>query len=59
MKAIAVYRQVVAPYLSFLAGVSRLEGSEVDDFAAGRRSAAAWPAKVLARWRRRSRQGED
>jgi hypothetical protein len=60
-KWIAAYRQVIAPYLSFLASVSRLEpgGSESDDFAAGRRSAAAWPAKVLAKWRWRGLGGED
>ncbi len=50
----ATYREAIVPYLSFLAGLKvrhpRPEGSGA---AASPRSAAAWPARVLARWRRR------
>ncbi len=53
----AAYRQAIVPYLSFLSSLParrlRSEGSVAADAAAGRRSAAAWPARVLARWRRR------
>ena len=56
----AAYRQVVVPYLSFLARWSASrpgpEGSESPGEAIGRRSAAAWPARALAR-RRRSDAG--
>ncbi len=53
----AAYREAIVPYLSFLAGLRarRVEGggSGTADAAAGRRSAAAWPARALARWRGR------
>ena len=47
----AAYRQAIVPYLSFLASLRPREpGSGA---AAGRRSALAWPARTLARWRER------
>ncbi len=53
----AAYRQVIVPYLSFLASLPARrhgpEGSGATVVATARRSVAAWPARVLARWRRR------
>ncbi len=47
----AVYREAIVPYLSFLAGLE--VRSPQSGAPAGRRSgAAAWPARALARWRR-------
>ncbi len=46
----ATYREAIGPYLSFLASLSaRPRGSK----AAKARSVAAWPARVLTRWRKR------
>ena len=54
----AAYRQAIVPYLSFLARLParrlKPEGSATADAPAGWRSAAAWPARALARWRRRA-----
>ena len=51
---IAAYRQAVVPYLTFLAGLSdRRHEHEGSASATGPRSAAAWPARALARWRQR------
>ncbi len=53
---IAAYRQAIVPYLSFLAGLkAREEKIGGSDAAASPRSAAAWPARALARWRGRGK----
>lgn len=53
----AAYRKAIVPYMSFLASLParrlKPEGSETAGAVSDRRSAAAWPARVLARWRRR------
>ncbi len=49
---IAAYREVIVPYLSFLTGVKAAKDQITSSGSAtSPRSAAAWPARVLARWR--------
>ncbi|MCP3961197.1 MAG: hypothetical protein GY719_25400 [bacterium] len=50
----AAYRQAIVPYLSFLASLrARDSGSGAAAGGAAGRSAVAWPARTLARWRGR------
>ncbi len=55
---IAAYREVIVPYLSFLTGLKAAENQSTSSgSAASPKSAAAWPARMLARWRGRGNGG--